>query len=290
MVSAGSSIATQGPSAVWRVLKDWLTRSIARPSRAASPVTRARPRAARPVDSRVKLLQMAREIKEGEQRLADTAALRPKSSASVARAWPGGVRPCRAAAGQSDVGEPLAAQPRRASRASGSPCTRRSCRVVPACRLNRRRSGASGTWRIRRSRRGAGSIPWTRSGLGTREVESLSSYVTRLAQAHCVDPYVLMTREIQPYIGERRLVWHWAMNGTRTVARRWVAALEMLTRRRGLAALTFLPWARVLDAVPLLRRERAWCPNCYEGWRTAATPVYEPLLWAMSGVTACPDA
>ena len=125
-------------------------------------------------------------------------------------------------------------------------------------------------------------------GRGTREVESLSSYVTRLAQAHCVDPWTLMTHEIQPYIGERRLVWQWAMNGTRTVARRWVTALEALTQRRGLTALTFLPWARVLDAVPLLRRERAWCPNCYEGWRTGGTPVYEPLLWAIRGVTVCP--
>src|SRR2546426_11940697 len=38
-------------------------------------------------------------------------------------------------------------------------------------------------------------------GIGTPEVESLSSYLNRLAQAHCVTVTTLMAHELLPHIG-----------------------------------------------------------------------------------------
>ena len=38
-------------------------------------------------------------------------------------------------------------------------------------------------------------------GIGTPEVESLSSYLNRLAQAHCVTVTALITHELLPHVG-----------------------------------------------------------------------------------------
>ncbi len=32
---------------------------------------------------------------------------------------------------------------------------------------------------------------------------------------------------------------------------------------------------------------KAWCPLCYEQWRQASQPVYDPLLWFLQEVTHC---
>lgn len=138
-------------------------------------------------------------------------------------------------------------------------------------------------------------------GLGTPYVESLTGFIARLAEAHSVSPRALILRELVPLLRSTRLsapmigglssFW-WAearaLNGTRTQAQDWVQVLETLTLRNDLRFLTFLPWAEVLDSKKLLRRTRAWCPACYGEWRAASQVVYDPLLWAVAAVTACP--
>ena len=39
-------------------------------------------------------------------------------------------------------------------------------------------------------------------GIGTPEVESLSSYLNRLAQAHCVTVNTLIAHELLPHVGQ----------------------------------------------------------------------------------------
>lgn len=138
-------------------------------------------------------------------------------------------------------------------------------------------------------------------GVGTPYVEGLTAYISRLAEAHSVHPRALIVRELVPLLRSARLsaptigglssFW-WAearaLNGTRTQAQDWVQALEALTLRNDLGFLTFLPWAEVLDQKQLLRRTRAWCPACYGEWRGGRQVVYDPLLWAVAAVTACP--
>lgn len=138
-------------------------------------------------------------------------------------------------------------------------------------------------------------------GLGTPYAESLTSYVGRLAQAHCVHPRALILREIVPLLALPSLLRHGhisltgylmnnahGINGIAAVARNWVRALEALTRRGDLHLLTLLSWAHVLTPRKLLRPTHAWCPQCYDEWRATGQVIYDPLLWAVQAVTACP--
>ncbi len=118
-------------------------------------------------------------------------------------------------------------------------------------------------------------------GVGTTHAESLSSYVTRLAEAHAVDVHTVMRDEIYPRMEPRRSLRRWAFNANGLMARRAVDALEDLTGRVDLRYMTFVPWARVVNVTPLLRRDKAWCPRCYAEWRRAGHAIYEPLLWAV---------
>lgn len=134
-------------------------------------------------------------------------------------------------------------------------------------------------------------------GVGTGATERLTSYLIRLAEAHCVSVGALMAREIAPLAvadGRVRSLTqrNWAhysqaLNGTGATAQTLVDVLQLLTGRHDLHLLTLLPWSPVLPSLGLLRRERAWCPACYHEWRENGQPVYDPLLWALRVVTSC---
>lgn len=139
-------------------------------------------------------------------------------------------------------------------------------------------------------------------GIGTPAVESLTGYVARLAELHGVRPRHLVAREILPLFGRPHLAetpfpsllsafWRnetHSCNGTRTLARDLVGALETLTGRRDLRCLTLLTWTDVLSIQQLQRPTRAFCPACFEEWRQAGQIVYEPLLWTLTPIVACP--
>ena len=135
-------------------------------------------------------------------------------------------------------------------------------------------------------------------GLGTPMVESLTGYIVRLAEAHCVSAGVLYAKEIKALAGKGNIfsfrVENQAGYSTHTIngfgspAADFVRALETLTGRRDLSFLTLLTWCRVLPSHSLLRRCRAWCESCLYAWRKANQPIYEPLLWALQAVTICP--
>ncbi len=141
-------------------------------------------------------------------------------------------------------------------------------------------------------------------GIGTPAVESLTSYVARLAEAHAVGTetlvnHVLLPRILKtngPFAGQphrpSRKGWFFngghCLNGVGVCPGRWVLLLQELTGVTHLDLLTVLPWADRLSRVHLLRRTRAWCPDCYQSWSVAGLPVYEPLLWMFMVVTVCP--
>jgi len=138
-------------------------------------------------------------------------------------------------------------------------------------------------------------------GVGTPDVESLTSYLTRLATAHSVSPRVLLVEAIIPLVGrndlnkatDNSLSAFWtmdsrALNGTGAIARVWSQAVATLTGCTDLPHLTLLTWRDVLPTRRLLRRVRAWCPACYEEWRRDGSIVYDPLRWALVVVTICP--
>lgn len=142
-------------------------------------------------------------------------------------------------------------------------------------------------------------------GIGTPWVESLSSYVVRLADAHAVSVGDLVGRELSPF-AVKPLVWFGrfmqqtratshgfharahAINGFGESPRRWTDALERATLHAPLRFLTLLPFSGVFSRQGVPRGSRAWCAACYEEWRTRGDTVYEPLLWTINLVTGCP--
>jgi hypothetical protein len=142
-------------------------------------------------------------------------------------------------------------------------------------------------------------------GIGTSQVESLTGYIARLADAHCVSPGVLFGRELLPLLdnpywqnqltmkqvtsilGYGFVAHTPAMNGTGKIASQWVKVLENITRQTGLESLTLLPWRAFTSTLSLLRRKRAWCSACYEEWLIRKRPIYEPLIWCIEAVKIC---
>jgi TniQ len=136
--------------------------------------------------------------------------------------------------------------------------------------------------------------------MGTSEVESLTSYIHRLAWAYRVNPRVLVSQEILPHLSKEHYVQadpgslgsfsrtrSMSINGVGKVARDWAETLERLTMRSDLRFLTLRPWANGLPAWGLLRNAPQWCPVCYDEWREQKQPMYQPLLWTLQAVTVC---
>ena len=128
--------------------------------------------------------------------------------------------------------------------------------------------------------------------IGTRRVESLSSYIMRLAEAHTVSVRTLILQEIFPDLSTRPTNTHFSglhsLNGMSSRFEQWAAILGKLTARCDLPALTLLPWQSLLASDGILRRRRAWCPCCFEEWQCHGMPMYECLAWALAPVTVCP--
>src|SRR2546430_2203910 len=89
--------------------------------------------------------------------------------------------------------------------------------------------------------------------VGSPICEGLCSYFLRLSEAHCLTPRRFFEKGMNHVIlvsnGEARsgLVGPsdkgtWQINGSGLVAQKWVTALEFITLRQDLSALTFLPF------------------------------------------------
>jgi transcriptional regulator with XRE-family HTH domain len=137
--------------------------------------------------------------------------------------------------------------------------------------------------------------------VGTAEVESLTGYVARIAEAHCVTVSDLVGAELSdpasstplfnPHRGKDRSNFfypqYYSVNGIADVPRKWVAVLETATLRQGLSDLTLLAFADLLSESHLFRNVSAWCPSCFDSRRRHGVG-YESLLWTIGIVKICP--
>lgn len=139
-------------------------------------------------------------------------------------------------------------------------------------------------------------------GVSTPDVESLTSFMMRLAAAHCVETGTLFAQEVallingsyflksgtEPIAYALHLVKEiHTVNGVGPAIARWVSALESLTCQSDLHLLTMLPWRNVLTPRFLMRKTRAWCPDCFADSKDKHEPVYERLAWTLIPVSAC---
>jgi hypothetical protein len=125
-------------------------------------------------------------------------------------------------------------------------------------------------------------------GVGTSGSESLFSFIARLAMEHCVSVGTLIEYVINP--ARRGATWErelGSMHGENQTAADWVNALTTLTFQTGLCQLTMLPWTHILNRDHLVRRDRVWCPHCYNDDRATGI-TYDRLIWSIQEVTVCP--
>lgn len=137
-------------------------------------------------------------------------------------------------------------------------------------------------------------------GIGTPHVESLTSYISRLAEAHCFYPSSLVTNIIsselkQTFIkncSSRNLGTLFKksrfINGHGKIAQEINQSLKKLTLQQNLDCLTILRYSQVLSPRKLFKEKKSWCPACYKEWRVSKDTIYEPLLWTIIGVEICP--
>ena len=139
-------------------------------------------------------------------------------------------------------------------------------------------------------------------GVGTAGCESLTSYLARLAEAHCVYPGVLLQQMLVPLMRELETqrseagehpLWRRDGSGSHLInvtsprARSVMSVLELLTLRTDLRGLALTALTEILPIRGLTRKTLAWCPLCYEEWQKSGQMLYDPLLWMFREISTC---
>lgn len=130
-------------------------------------------------------------------------------------------------------------------------------------------------------------------GEGTSEVESLRSYIQRLALSHSVKPRGLLSivLDAYPLVGIdhdlHTLLQHWGIHGSAEIGRQ---LQERLHKATGVSVevATLRRFSGVLADVNLVHaRTREWfyCPCCVQ---EGEEPTHGRLLWEVQSVVACP--
>lgn len=133
-------------------------------------------------------------------------------------------------------------------------------------------------------------------GIGTPYVESLTSYLARLAAAHMLSVSSLLRKVIathisvkrqslQGTIGQQKIIRE--MNGMGKEAEAFVETLEQMTGVSNLGHLTMLPFSQMIASKKLLSESSAWCPYCLDEQRKKGGPIYYPLLWNLAYAPQC---
>lgn len=129
-------------------------------------------------------------------------------------------------------------------------------------------------------------------GIGTPYVESLPSYIKRLAEAHSISPRTLLKYEILPEIREylntvlyshNKYLLSISSNRIKDVIR----VLEIKTNNKDIHNLSMSKLSGFINPRYLFRNNAAWCPLCYEKSKQYHEPVYEQLIWAISDIDTC---
>ena len=128
-------------------------------------------------------------------------------------------------------------------------------------------------------------------GVGTPLVESLTSYLKRLAHTHHVKVADLVRfcgTQTNAQVLLSTLQKLSRIDGITTSAQSWSELLSTLTCREEVICLTMNYWRSLLNPYRILRQYHAWCPLCYADAVQKESPLYEPLLWRLHCVEVCP--
>lgn len=128
-------------------------------------------------------------------------------------------------------------------------------------------------------------------GQGTAQVESLVSYLCRLAVSHSTSVTALARVVAREMGKEFRTDFDWrdrSLSGAGEAAIAWTGALSALTGVRRLDTLTLTPCRQVFAQKGLLHLGGGrWCPQCLHEDRLQGHAPYFRLTWDIKAVTAC---
>jgi transcriptional regulator with XRE-family HTH domain len=136
-------------------------------------------------------------------------------------------------------------------------------------------------------------------GIGTPYVESLTSYISRLAEAHCVSTGSLISKIYSPLLKKEYLskvskrggngFYDSAIgiNGVGKLAGEFSDLTNKLTGRTDLCLTTLQKWSNILPSRGLLKNNKSWCPVCYWESKENGEVIYDPLIWTFQTVPIC---
>ena len=129
------------------------------------------------------------------------------------------------------------------------------------------------------------------------DVESLTSYIQRISEAHTISITNLVKHLIFPTIYAegtqgysendlyRPYYKSYSINGFNQQALFFLRAIKELTKRKDLEGLTWLKLGPLLSQGDI-KVQRHWCPVCINEQRIEIR-VYEKLIWSLKSVTIC---
>ena len=127
-------------------------------------------------------------------------------------------------------------------------------------------------------------------GLGTADVESLTSYFCRLAHSHGMTARNLAAWVLAHYEQPIPDDFRWfrrAFSGLSVETEQWAAWLAELTGVANLDFLTLTPWRHLISNPGLAPVSDRWCPCCFTEDRAQEKSPYLRLNWDLAPVTAC---
>lgn len=136
-------------------------------------------------------------------------------------------------------------------------------------------------------------------GTGSEFVESLTSYLARVAFEHNTSVGHLVNKLLIPSMdkdylhrsrdfgGNRFYEGAKTINGYMENSLSVVKAIEKLTVRDDIHKLTLIRWKNVFPLRELLKKSLAWCPFCIKEWKENNKTVYYPLIWSIDLVHMC---
>lgn len=133
-------------------------------------------------------------------------------------------------------------------------------------------------------------------GVGTPYVESLSSYISRLAREHNMRITTFLKEVIGPNMEDgsnkdkqllKGVVFrNYLMNGTGKMSMEYISTLEKLTGRTDIRHTTMLNWKGIISK-NIVTENRRWCPLCLNSLKENNSIVYEPLIWLINDIATC---
>lgn len=135
----------------------------------------------------------------------------------------------------------------------------------------------------------------TAIGINTENIESLTSYVSRLTQAHNVSVGVFFSKIVIPKTSSNKLISNEghsigskssAFNNYHETAKELSQIIGLLTTNNQLELLTLIGYEKILSSYELGSKKR-WCPVCLLNWKLTNNILYHKLLWAFEVVEIC---